>query len=140
MTHRDRAGDAGGQEGAAGPAGHRQGFPTHAGGSPVRPGRRLRKGFRAASRAACDAGASPRRSLRRSQGRRATRSWPKTLGSRLYESLSALLGIRWRSGVDVGVQHLRRNAPIGEIFARQLRLQGFKFPLENFEQIRPLGV
>ncbi len=25
--------------------------------------------------------------------RRATRSWPKTLGSRLYESLSALLGI-----------------------------------------------
>jgi len=29
--------------------------------------------------------------------RRATRSWPKTLGNRLYGSLSALLGIRtWR--------------------------------------------
>ncbi len=29
--------------------------------------------------------------------RRATRSWPKTLGNRLYESLSALLGINGRA-------------------------------------------
>ncbi len=38
MTHRDRAGDASGQRAgkreAAGPAGHRQGFPTP---SPIRP-------------------------------------------------------------------------------------------------------
>ncbi len=45
MTHRDRVGDPSGQgagrRGAAGDAGHRQGFPTHSGGSPTRPGRRL---------------------------------------------------------------------------------------------------
>ncbi len=49
MTHRDGAGDAPGQgagrRGAAGPAGHRQGFPTPArestAGSPARPERQL---------------------------------------------------------------------------------------------------
>ncbi len=49
MTHRDRAGDASGQRvgrrEAAGPAGHRQGFPTPSGGSPVRPERRFPKAF-----------------------------------------------------------------------------------------------
>ncbi len=53
MTHRDRAGDASGQwagsREAAGPAGHRQGFPTPprapAAGSPARPERRLPKAF-----------------------------------------------------------------------------------------------
>ncbi len=48
---------------------------------------------RTASRMACDAPHSPRRSRRRSQDRRAARSWRKTLGNRLYGSLSALLGI-----------------------------------------------
>ncbi len=45
MTHRDRAGDPPGRRGAAGDAGHRQGFPTPAhtpaAGSPARPARRL---------------------------------------------------------------------------------------------------
>ncbi len=41
MTHRDRSGDPPGRRGAAGDAGHRQGFPTHSGGSPERPERRL---------------------------------------------------------------------------------------------------
>ncbi len=49
MTHRDRAGDPSGQRAgrreAAGPAGHRQGFPTPSGGSPSRPERRLLKAF-----------------------------------------------------------------------------------------------
>ncbi|MCH8809793.1 MAG: DsbA family protein [Proteobacteria bacterium] len=36
MTHRDRAGDPPGRREAAGDAGHRQGFPTPAGGSPAR--------------------------------------------------------------------------------------------------------
>ncbi len=49
MTHRDRAGDASGQRAgrreAAGPAGHRQGFPTPSGASPARPERRLPKVF-----------------------------------------------------------------------------------------------
>ncbi len=40
MTHRDRAGDPTGQRagrrGAAGPAGHRQGFPTSSAGAPAR--------------------------------------------------------------------------------------------------------
>ena len=49
MTHRDRAGDPSGQRAgrreAAGDAGHRQGFPTPAGGSPARPERRFPKAF-----------------------------------------------------------------------------------------------
>ena len=49
MTHRDRAGDAAGHRAgrreAAGDAGHRQGFPTPAGGSPARPERRFPKAF-----------------------------------------------------------------------------------------------
>ncbi len=45
MTHRDRAGDPLGRREAAGDAGHRQGFPTPAGGSPARPERRLPKAF-----------------------------------------------------------------------------------------------
>ncbi len=43
MTHRDRAGDPPGRREAAGDVGHRQGFPTHSGGSPARPERRLPK-------------------------------------------------------------------------------------------------
>ncbi len=35
MTHRDRADDPPGKRGAAGDAGHRQGFPTPSGGSPA---------------------------------------------------------------------------------------------------------
>ena len=45
MTHRDRAGDPPGRRGAAGDAGHRQGFPTPSGGSPTRPERRFPKAF-----------------------------------------------------------------------------------------------
>ena len=49
MTHRDRVGDPSGQRAgrreAAGDAGHRQGFPTPAGGSPARPERRFPKAF-----------------------------------------------------------------------------------------------
>ncbi len=49
MTHRDRAGDPSGQGAGrrevAGPAGHRQGFPTPSGGSPARPEQRLPKAF-----------------------------------------------------------------------------------------------
>ena len=49
MTHRDRAGDPSGQRAgrreAAGPAGHRQGFPTPSGGSPARPERRFPEAF-----------------------------------------------------------------------------------------------
>ncbi len=49
MTHRDRAGDPSGQRAgrreAAGPAGHRQGFPTPFGGSPALPERRFPKAF-----------------------------------------------------------------------------------------------
>ncbi|MEE8501019.1 MAG: hypothetical protein V3S27_10640 [Kiloniellales bacterium] len=45
MTPRDRAGDPPGRREAAGDAGHRQGFPTPAGGSPARPERRLPKAF-----------------------------------------------------------------------------------------------
>ncbi len=45
MTHRDRAGDPPGRREAAGDAGHRQGFPTPAGGSPARPERRFPKAF-----------------------------------------------------------------------------------------------
>ncbi len=81
MTHRDRADDPPGRRGAAGDVGHRQGFPTPSGGSPARP-EAASQGFRTASRMACDA-----------PHRRTMRSWQKTLGSRLYESLSALLGI-----------------------------------------------
>ncbi len=51
MTHRDRAGDPSGQRAgrreAEGPAGHRQGFPTPAGGSPARP-ETVSQGFRTA--------------------------------------------------------------------------------------------
>ena len=85
MTHRDRVGDPPGRRGAAGDAGHRQGFPTPSGGSPQATGTAAAQGFRAASPAARDA-----------PHRHATRSWPKTLGSRLYESLSALLGMRFQ--------------------------------------------
>ncbi len=90
MTHRDRAGEPSGQwagrRKAAGDAGHRQGFPTPSGGSPARP-EAASQGFRAAhsfqmGRAASDV-----------PHRHATRSWPKALGSRLYGSLSTLLGI-----------------------------------------------
>ena len=45
MTHRDRAGAPPGRREAAGDAGHRQGFPTPAGGSPARPERGCTKAF-----------------------------------------------------------------------------------------------
>ncbi len=48
MTHRDRAGDPPGRRGAAGDAGHRQGFPTPPAVRPRDRRRRLRKGFRTA--------------------------------------------------------------------------------------------
>ncbi len=94
MTHRDRAGDASGQGAgrreAAGDAGHRQGFPTPpwapAAGSPARPERRLPKAFGLPK-------LSDGRMASDVPHRHATRSWPKALGNRLYESLSALLGI-----------------------------------------------
>ncbi len=92
MTHRDRAGDPPGRREAAGPAGHRQGFPTPprapAAGSPGRPERRLPKAYgrpiafgrgawlpmsRIATPRACS---------------------PKALGNRLYGSLSTRFGIR----------------------------------------------
>ncbi len=88
MTHRDRAGDPSGQRAgrrqAAGPAGHRHGFPTPSGGSPARP-EAVSQGFRTALRMASDV-----------PHRHAKRSWPKTLVNRLYGSLSALLGISQR--------------------------------------------
>ncbi len=98
MTHRDRAGDRSGQwagrREAAGPAGHRQGFPTPsrapAAGSPARPERRLPKAF--GLRIAFRWGA--RLPMSRIAAPRACS--PKALGSRLYGSLSALLGISWR--------------------------------------------
>ncbi len=74
MTHRDRAGDPPGRREAAGDAGHRQGFPTPPAVRPAGPAA-ASQGFRAASLVACDA-----------PHRRATRSWPKTLASRLYGS------------------------------------------------------
>jgi hypothetical protein len=102
MTHRDRAGDTSGHRAgrreAAGDAGHRQGLPTP---SPIHPACRFAcatgtavspslvdRGFRAAhsfemGRMASDV-----------PHRYATRSWPKALGSRLYGSLSTLLGMR----------------------------------------------
>ncbi len=89
MTHRDRAGDAG----------HRQGFPTPSGGSPARPEAAC-QGFRAASRAA-----------RGAPHRHATHFLPKTLGSRLYGSISRTFGI---SGVnESGVA--RRGDPGGGV-------------------------
>ncbi len=62
MTHRDRAGDPPGRRKAAGDAGHRQGFPTPAGGSPARPERRFPKAF-ARRRAWLAMPASPRHAL-----------------------------------------------------------------------------
>ena len=47
MTHRDRTGDPPGRRGAAGDAGHCQGVPTPAGGSPARP-EAASQGFRTA--------------------------------------------------------------------------------------------
>ncbi len=90
MTHRDRAGDPPGRREAAGPAGHRQGFPTPprapAAGLPARP-EAVSQGFRTAhsfqmARMATDV-----------PHRHATRSLPKTLGNRLNGSLSTLLGM-----------------------------------------------
>ena len=97
MTHRDRVGDPPGRRGAAGDAGHRQGFPTPSGGSPRRPERRLPKAF-------------GRRRLRLAMPRIATPRAPgrKTLGSRLYESLSALLGIRQRTCYGGSKKHASR--------------------------------
>ena len=74
MTHRDRTGDPPGRREAAGDAGHRQGFPTPPAVHP-RDRRRLPKAF-----GRCAAW------LVMPGHRRATRSWSKTLGSRLYGS------------------------------------------------------
>ncbi len=86
MTHRDRAGDPPGRRDAAGDVGQRHGFPTPAGGSPAR-------------RVAASHGFRPAHSFPLGRlasnvpHRRATRSWPKALGSRLYGSLSRTFGI-----------------------------------------------
>ena len=54
----------------------------------------------------------------RYEGRRATRSWPKALGNRLYESLSALLGIR-----RLALEHIRlENATCGSIRLMLLKI------------------
>ncbi len=83
MTHRDRAGDPSGQRAgrreAAGPAGHRRGFPTPSGGSPARP-EAVSQGFRTAH------GFETGRMASDVPHRRATRSWPKALVNRLYGS------------------------------------------------------
>ena len=87
MTHRDRAGDPPGRREAAGDAGassrlsdarRRIACPT---GTAASQGFRTAHGFET-GRMACDV-----------PHRYATRSWPKALGNRLYESLSTLLGI-----------------------------------------------
>ncbi len=83
MTHRDRAGDPPGRREAAGDAGHRQGFPTPSGGWPVRRERRLPMALGLRQRMASVV-----------PHPYATRSWPKALVSRLYGSLSTLLGIK----------------------------------------------
>ncbi len=62
MTHRDRVGDPPGRRGAAGDAGHRQGFPTPSGGSPARP-EAASQGFRTASPVARYAGEAPPHAL-----------------------------------------------------------------------------
>ena len=72
MTHRDRVGDPPGRRGAAGDAGHRQGFPTPSGGSPRRPERRLPKAF-------------GRRRLRLAMPRIAT---PRAPGRKPWEAVS----------------------------------------------------
>ena len=72
MTHRDRVGDPPGRRGAAGDAGHRQGFPTPSGGSPRRPERRLAKAF-------------GRRRLRLAMPRIAT---PRAPGRKPWEAVS----------------------------------------------------
>ncbi len=71
--------------GAAGDAGHRNGFPTPSGGAPPRP-EAASQGFRAPGRAASPA-------ARDAPHRHATRSLPKALGSRLYESILRTFGI-----------------------------------------------
>ena len=103
MTHRDRAGDLtghrAGRREAAGDAGHRQGFPTPSGGSPARPERRFPKAFgRRPARLAMPRIAAP------------CAPWPKTLGSRLYGSISRTIGIiphtpdrAWRPDLAVTV-------------------------------------
>ncbi len=114
MAHRDRAGDASGQRAgqragqrvgqragrraAAGPAGHRQGFPTPA---PIRPlpvrlGDRNGGFPRLSARGRTARGFQTGRMASDVPHRRATRSWPKALGNRFHESLSALLGITRR--------------------------------------------
>ncbi len=90
MTQRERAGDPPGWREAAGDAGHRQGFPTPSGGSSARP-EAASQGFRAAHNFETGRMASD------GPHRHATRSWPKTLGNRLYGSLSTLLGIKPRN-------------------------------------------
>ena len=92
MTHRDRAGDPPGRREAAGDAGHRQGLPTPSdspvAGSPARPERRFPKAFGRPM--------ALRRGAWLPMSRIATprACSPKALGSRLYGSLSTLLGIR----------------------------------------------
>ncbi len=87
MTHRDRAGDPPGRREAAGDAGHRPWLSDARRRFACPTGTAASQGFRAAhdfetGRMAPDV-----------PHRHATRSWPKTLGNRLYGSLSTLLGI-----------------------------------------------
>ncbi len=86
-------GPMGGQERSRRRCGTSSRLPDAPGGSPARP-KATSQGFRAASRAARDA-----------PHRHATRSLPKTFGqktggSRLYELLSALLGINPRAEIE----------------------------------------
>ncbi len=96
MTHRERAGDASGQR--AGRTGSRGRCGTSS---------RLSDALTDAHcRFACTTGTAASQGFRTARGfemgrmacdvphRRATRSWPKALGNRLYGSLSALLGMR----------------------------------------------
>ncbi len=140
MTHRDRAGDASGQwagrRGAAGDAGHRQGFPTPAqspaAGSPARPEAAspslVGQGFRTAQCLWTGPAA------RDAPHRRATRCWPKTPtwkhgGSRLYESLSARFGINGGAGMITAVGRLADMRVRFVLSARRISNRGTTKPL-----------
>ncbi len=66
-------------------------------------GTAVSQGFRTVSRVAADV-----------PHRYATRSWPKTLGSRLYGSFSVVLGIRpgMRQAAVIGCETRRRDAMV----------------------------
>ena len=100
MAHRDHAGDPPGRRGAAGGAGHLQGSPTP---PAVRPRDRRRLPQACGRPNACGRGPW----LAMPEHRRATRSWPKTLGRRLYGSLLRIIGMRQYRRADPGTKLLR---------------------------------